>query len=152
VASHASALKAHRQSVKHREHNREFRSKLRTALKSIRSAMDAKDVDGAHPYFPSRVAHIPPDDGRVAGVTEHPQTGGDAFTAVSSLNEQIPNDGDDDLRMCEPKIANHAVRVLGRHAHGGFGKRLGNGVGSCLLEHERDGTRRPVLSLGNERK
>lgn len=47
MASHASALKANRQSVKHREHNREYRSKLRTALKSIRAAMDAKDVDAA---------------------------------------------------------------------------------------------------------
>jgi small subunit ribosomal protein S20 len=47
VASHASALKAHRQSLKRREQNREFRSKLRTALKSIRSAIDKKDVAAA---------------------------------------------------------------------------------------------------------
>jgi small subunit ribosomal protein S20 len=58
VASHASALKAHRQSVKHREHNREFRSKLRTALKSIRAAMDAKDVDGAKGQFRATVSLI----------------------------------------------------------------------------------------------
>jgi small subunit ribosomal protein S20 len=47
VASHASALKAHRQSLKRREQNREFRAKLRTALKSIRSAIDKKDVAAA---------------------------------------------------------------------------------------------------------
>ena len=58
MASHASALKAHRQSVKHREHNREFRSKLRTALKSIRAAMDAKDVDGAKGQLRSTVSLI----------------------------------------------------------------------------------------------
>ena len=34
VATHASALKAHRQSLKNREHNRQFRSRLRGALKS----------------------------------------------------------------------------------------------------------------------
>ena len=40
VASHASALKAHRQNVVHREHNRQFRSKLRNALRSIRALVD----------------------------------------------------------------------------------------------------------------
>jgi small subunit ribosomal protein S20 len=47
VATHASALKAHRQSVKNREHNRQFRSRLRGALKSIRTAIDANDLDAA---------------------------------------------------------------------------------------------------------
>jgi small subunit ribosomal protein S20 len=47
VASHASALKAHRQSVVRREQNRQFRSKLRTALKTIRAAVSAKDAQGA---------------------------------------------------------------------------------------------------------
>ena len=47
VASHASALKAHRQSLKHREHNRQFRSRLRTALKNVRSAIDGNDKAAA---------------------------------------------------------------------------------------------------------
>jgi len=47
VASHASALKAHRQSLKNRERNRQFRSRLRGALKSIRSAIDGKDLASA---------------------------------------------------------------------------------------------------------
>ena len=47
MASHASALKAHRQSLKHREHNRQFRSRLRNALKSIRSAIDGNDLTAA---------------------------------------------------------------------------------------------------------
>jgi small subunit ribosomal protein S20 len=38
---HASAVKAHRQTVKRTAHNRELRSRLRTALKSIRTALDA---------------------------------------------------------------------------------------------------------------
>jgi len=42
-----SALKANRQNIKHREHNRQMRSKLRTALKAIRSSLDAKDLSGA---------------------------------------------------------------------------------------------------------
>jgi small subunit ribosomal protein S20 len=42
-----SALKANRQNVKRRQHNRELRSKLRTALKSIRASLDSKDVEGA---------------------------------------------------------------------------------------------------------
>ena len=47
VATHASALKAHRQSLKNREHNRQFRSRLRTALKDIRTAIAGKDLAGA---------------------------------------------------------------------------------------------------------
>jgi small subunit ribosomal protein S20 len=47
VASHASALKAHRQSLKHREHNRQFRARLRNALKSVRVAIDGNDLAGA---------------------------------------------------------------------------------------------------------
>ena len=47
MASHASALKAHRQSLKNREHNRQFRSRLRTALKGVRSAIDGNDLAGA---------------------------------------------------------------------------------------------------------
>ena len=42
-----SALKANRQNIKRREHNRELRSRLRTALKSIRASLDAKDLDAA---------------------------------------------------------------------------------------------------------
>ncbi len=44
---HKSALKAHRQTVKRTEHNRELRSKLRTGLKAIRTAIDAGDTDAA---------------------------------------------------------------------------------------------------------
>jgi small subunit ribosomal protein S20 len=42
-----SALKANRQNIRRREHNRTLRSKLRTALKSIRASLDAKDVTAA---------------------------------------------------------------------------------------------------------
>jgi len=38
---HASAVKAHRQTIKRTAHNRELRARLRTALKSIRAAIDA---------------------------------------------------------------------------------------------------------------
>ena len=47
MATHASALKAHRQSLKNREHNRLFRSRLRSALKNIRTAIDGNDVAAA---------------------------------------------------------------------------------------------------------
>jgi small subunit ribosomal protein S20 len=45
VASHASALKAHRQNVVRREHNRQLRARLRGALKTIRAAVDKNDFD-----------------------------------------------------------------------------------------------------------
>jgi len=43
----SSAEKAHRQSVKRREQNRQQRSRLRTALKAIRAALDDNDMDAA---------------------------------------------------------------------------------------------------------
>ena len=42
-----SALKANRQNIRRRTHNRELRSRLRTALKAIRAALDSKDLAGA---------------------------------------------------------------------------------------------------------
>ena len=47
MASHESALKAHRQSLNNRERNRQFRSRLRNALKTIRAAIDGNDLAGA---------------------------------------------------------------------------------------------------------
>ena len=37
MATHASALKAHRQSLAHRERNRKYRSQLRSTLKQVRT-------------------------------------------------------------------------------------------------------------------
>jgi small subunit ribosomal protein S20 len=47
VATHASALKAHRQSLKNREHNRQFRARLRGALKDARVAVASNDLAAA---------------------------------------------------------------------------------------------------------
>jgi small subunit ribosomal protein S20 len=44
VASHDSALKAHRQNVLRREHNRQMRTRLRRALRDIRAAIDDGDA------------------------------------------------------------------------------------------------------------
>ena len=44
---HASAVKAHRQTIKRTAHNRELRARLRTALKSIRTAIGAGQKDDA---------------------------------------------------------------------------------------------------------
>lgn len=43
----SSAEKAHRQNVKRRDHNRQLRSRLRTALKGIRSAITSGDLETA---------------------------------------------------------------------------------------------------------
>lgn len=47
MAKHKSAVKAHRQSVKKQARNRELRSRLRTGLKKIRTALDAGDTGAA---------------------------------------------------------------------------------------------------------
>lgn len=45
VASHASAVKAHRQSVRRQQLNREQRSRLRSQLKAIRAAKGEKAAE-----------------------------------------------------------------------------------------------------------
>ena len=53
-----SALKANRQNIKRRQHNRELRSKLRTALKAIRASLDSKDVEGAKKALSATVSIV----------------------------------------------------------------------------------------------
>lgn len=58
VASHASALKAHRQSLKNRTHNRQFRARLRGALKDIRAAISGDDLKAAKEALKATVSLI----------------------------------------------------------------------------------------------
>ncbi len=53
-----SALKANRQNIKRREHNRNMRSRLRSALKAIRAALDAKDLEGAQAALSQTVSVV----------------------------------------------------------------------------------------------
>jgi small subunit ribosomal protein S20 len=53
-----SALKANRQNVKRREHNRELRSRLRSALKAIRASLDSKDIPGAKSALSATVSIV----------------------------------------------------------------------------------------------
>jgi len=53
-----SALKANRQNVKRREHNRQMRSKLRTVLKAIRASIASKDESGAQAALSKTVSMI----------------------------------------------------------------------------------------------
>ena len=46
MANHESAVKAHRQSLVNRDRNRQYRSRLRTALKNVRAAIaDGKSAE-----------------------------------------------------------------------------------------------------------
>jgi small subunit ribosomal protein S20 len=47
VANHASALKAHRQSLKHRNSNRSNKSSLRTSLKQFNDRVESGKTDEA---------------------------------------------------------------------------------------------------------
>jgi small subunit ribosomal protein S20 len=53
-----SALKANRQNIKRREHNRQMRSRLRSALKSIRASLDAKDLKSAKAALQATVSIV----------------------------------------------------------------------------------------------
>lgn len=58
MASHSSALKAHRQSIQRAERNRQYRTRLRRALKNMREALDAGKVDDAKKAFSATVSLI----------------------------------------------------------------------------------------------
>ena len=53
-----SALKANRQNIKRREHSRQLRSRLRTALKAIRASLDTNDVEGAKSALSTTVSIV----------------------------------------------------------------------------------------------
>lgn len=58
MASHASALKAHRQNVVRRERNRQLRSRLRAALKAIRTAVDKNEFDAVKDQLKEAVSLV----------------------------------------------------------------------------------------------
>lgn len=58
MASHASALKAHRQNVIRRERNRQLRARLRGALKAIRAAVDKNDFDAVKEQLKETVSLV----------------------------------------------------------------------------------------------
>ena len=58
MATHKSALKAHRQNVVRRERNRQFRTRLRRALKSIRAALEQEDTAKAKDALGKTVSRI----------------------------------------------------------------------------------------------
>jgi small subunit ribosomal protein S20 len=58
LATHASALKAHRQSLVNRERNRKFRSNLRTTLKQIRLVLAGKDKTAARKQLSAAISVI----------------------------------------------------------------------------------------------
>lgn len=47
MANHPSALKRHRQSLRRRARNKSVKSSVKTAVKKVRSALDAQDGQGA---------------------------------------------------------------------------------------------------------
>jgi small subunit ribosomal protein S20 len=58
VATHASALKAHRQNIQRRERNRALRAQLRGALKRIRTAIAKDDLETARAQLNDTVSLI----------------------------------------------------------------------------------------------
>ena len=58
MATHASALKAHRQSLVRRERSRQYRAELRSTLKSIRAIVDGGDSAAAKQQLPKALALI----------------------------------------------------------------------------------------------
>ena len=58
MASHDSALKAHRQNLVRRERNRQLRTRLRRALRDIRSAIDTGDAASVQDALRSTVSLV----------------------------------------------------------------------------------------------
>jgi small subunit ribosomal protein S20 len=58
VANHESAVKAYRQSLVNRDRNRQYRSRLRTALKNVRAALAAGKAAEVKASFSETVSLI----------------------------------------------------------------------------------------------
>jgi small subunit ribosomal protein S20 len=58
MANHASAIKAYRQSLERRDRNRQYRSRLRRALKTFRAALDDGQADEARASLSETVSLI----------------------------------------------------------------------------------------------
>jgi small subunit ribosomal protein S20 len=58
MANHKSALKEHRQSIKRRTRNRNHRSRMRTAVKELRRALQAGDVETSRSLLPATLALV----------------------------------------------------------------------------------------------
>lgn len=58
MAKHKSALKQHRQEVRRRERNRHHRSRLRTAVKRLRKALEAGEAASAAELLPATLSLV----------------------------------------------------------------------------------------------
>ena len=58
MANHKSAIKAHGQSLRRREHNKQLKSRMRHALTAARSAIDAGDAEKANVVVRTTVSLI----------------------------------------------------------------------------------------------
>jgi small subunit ribosomal protein S20 len=58
MANHASALKAHRQSIRRKDRNRSNRSAFRTVLKHFTEKLAEKKLDEAKPELPELYSEI----------------------------------------------------------------------------------------------
>ena len=58
MATHKSAIKSHAQSLRRREHNRQLKSRMRHALTTARSTIDAGDTEKASAVVRTTVSLI----------------------------------------------------------------------------------------------
>ena len=62
MANHRSAIKRHRQSIVRRARNRQYRTRMRTAIKSFRSVLEEKgsveDVTKAFDYAERQIRRV----------------------------------------------------------------------------------------------
>lgn len=56
MANHKSAVKAHKQNLVRKAHNRELRTRVRRALKSVRAAIESGDSSAAKDALRSTVS------------------------------------------------------------------------------------------------
>lgn len=80
-----AGLKASRQNINRRSHNRELRSQLRGALKVIRAMLNEKDLEGAKKVFGKTISLI---DKMASKKIIHPNTAG---RYKSRLTTQLAN-------------------------------------------------------------
>ncbi len=56
MANHKSALKRHRQEIDRRQRNRNHRTRMRSAVKKLRQALETGDAESAQKLLPATLA------------------------------------------------------------------------------------------------
>ena len=123
MASHDSAIKAHRQNLVKREANRQYRARLRGALRAIRTAIDSGDPARVKDALRDTISLVDKMAGKkvIHRNADHwwarAQNAGMSKLALDSLGPRMKGGPPHDGAMSMPRQVGRRVRGEGEDLH-----------------------------------